>query len=96
VSGRTASEDSEDDRREHQGDDGCREHTHPRPVLRELVVDREVDDEQRDGESDPAQRGAAEDAIEGESRPELAEPQAPEERARSEDADKLADIHGDE
>jgi hypothetical protein len=83
--------DPEDDRREREGDDGRREHTHSRFVLRERVVDREVDDEQRDGESDRGQRGTAEDAIEGKSRSELAEPQTPEERTRSEHAEELAD-----
>jgi hypothetical protein len=83
--------DPEDDRREHEGDDRCRQHTHSRFVLRELVVDREVDDEQLDGESDSAQRGAAEDAIEGESCSGLAEPRTPGERTRTEDAEELAD-----
>ena len=88
--------DPEDDRREDERDDGCREHADARLVLRVGVVDGDVDDEQRDREADAAQRGAAGEAVEGQSGAELAEFQQLHERRRSEDAEELADDESDD
>ena len=83
--------DAEDERRDQERDDGCREHAHPRLVLRGGVVDRQVDDEERDREADAAEGCASGDAVEGETRSELADAQDAKDRRGAEHPDELAD-----